>query len=282
MLHKFLVFMLLTSSICIGVNAQRGGRLGIVTGAASIQMVNADDNAADKTKLKSIATLGWQRGVELGYTWRYFGLSLQVMNSQFGQKYMIGSNFAQTKLNYTRPTLLFNFTSNPRNDIRFSGFLGGALGFLNSYSDVSQTVNPITGMLTTTTYSNKTFTINDTGKLNGTLSDGVYFKTDNSLVVGLGAEFRFSERWLVAVHGRLDYGIEKLENYDNLKLKYSIGNQDYSKDYQHWRGKPSKYEYSPFYSGVRKPSSNLAYGMYVSIKYIIPSQHILEYEMNGY
>jgi Outer membrane protein beta-barrel domain len=282
MLHKFLVFLMLSGAILPIVNAQRGGRLGIVTGAASISMVNADDNATDKAKLKAIPTLGWQRGVEIGYAWRYFGVSMQLMHSQFGQKYLLGSNFAQTKLNYTRPTVLFNFTSNPKNDIRFSGFLGTAIGFLNSYSDMVQTVNPVTGMMTTTTFANKTFKISDTGTLSGTISDNVYFKTDNSLVVGLGAEFRFAERWLVGVHGRLDYGLEKLENYDNLKKKYSIGNQNYSTDYLHWVGKPNKYEYAPFYNSVRKPSTNMAYGMYLSIKYIIPSKHILEYEMNGY
>jgi hypothetical protein len=270
--------------LCVGLhaNAQQGGRIGVIAGVANVSMVNADDAKTNPNILKMIPTFGFQKGLDAAYHWRYFGVGAQLMSSQFGQQYNYYGMHQQTRLNYIRPSFLVHFNSNPKHAIRFSGYVGGAYGILNNYKDVSQVANPLTKRITYTTYQNSEFSITDTSTISGTLDKGIYYASDASIIGALGADFRFNQRWLIGLHARVDYGMEKLENYEKIKQKYTINNTAYSYDFEPWRNKPSKYDNQPLYSGVRTPSSNLAVGVYISIKYLLLSDQVLEYERYGY
>ena len=280
-MHKiFRVLILL--ALTLPTFAQQGGRIGIISGVANTSMVNADDTKADDRVFKLLPTFGFSSGIELSYNWRYFGVGAQLMKSQAGQRYNYYGQTQETRLNYIKPTFLIHFNSNPKNPVRFSGYFGAAYGILNSYKEISQITNPVTRAITYSTIQNKEYTMQDTGFIAGTLSDGIYYKSDASVVAALGADFKWSNSWLFGIHARLDMGMEKLENYDKLKQKYTVGATTYTYDYEHWKYRPSKFDYQPTYNGVRATSTNMSMGIYVSIKYILMSKEVREYERYGY
>jgi hypothetical protein len=278
-LYSILVLLCIAASS----NAQQGGRFGVLSGVAFTSMQNADDNKVGVNTLRMVPTFGFQTGIELGYSWRFVGISAQLVKSQAGQRYTFFNQTQETRLNYLKPTVLVNFNSNPKHTIRFSGFLGGAYGILTSYKEISQITNPINKAIIYTTIHNNDFTIQqDTSTINGTFSNGIYYKSDAMVVGGLGLDCRLSEKLLLGIHARVDLGLEKLENYDVLKQKYTVNNVAYTYDYEYWRYRPSKYEYQTIYNGVRPGSANLLGGLYVSLKYIMMSKEVREYERYGY
>jgi hypothetical protein len=281
MIKYFSIIIVLLSSY-VGVFGQQGARVGLVTSANLISMVNADDAAASDNVLKQLPTFGMQNGLDVAYHWRFVGIGSQFLFSQNGQKYTFYGQRAETKLNYFKPTLLIHFNTNPKNDVRLSGYLGGAYGILRNYAEISQITNPVTKAITYSTYQNKNFSIIDTGNLNGTISEGIYYPSDASVVGALGLDFRMNTRWLMGIHFRIDLGMEKLENYNKVKLKYSIDNVPYSFDYEHWKNRASKFDEQNLYTAVRKPSTNLSYGAMISIKYLILNDAVREYERYGY
>jgi hypothetical protein len=264
------------------VSAQQGGRVGIIGGITKISMVNNDDAAANKKILQLLPTMGTNIGLEASYNWRFFGLGMQLMRSELGQNYNFYGQSAQTRLNYTKPCLFLAANSNPKNDIRFSMQLGAYYGILNNYSETSRILNPVTGNLNYTTFINKEFTITDTGMINGTIDKGIYFNSDAGAFGAIGVDVRFAPMWLVGIHARADYGMEKLENYEKQKQKYVIGEQTYSFDYEHWKGRTSKFDYQPTFTGVRTASTNMSMGVYISVRYLLMSQAVKEYEKYGY
>jgi hypothetical protein len=262
--------------------AQRGGRLGIIMGAAKTSINNADDKSAPADKLLPIGTAGFQRGVEVGYMWRFFGLSAQVMGSQFGQKYKLGNYNATTRLNYIRPTILLNGTTSTKKDFRLTAQIGGYLGMLTSYKDVVQGANAVTGEPEQTLIENLNYTVTGPNELDATVSKPIYYNSDAGLVFALGMEFRFTSRVIFGLQGRIDMGMETIENYDKMKLKYNLNETAYSVDYEHWRNTPYKYRTDLLYTGVRKPSTNAATGAYLTLRYVLQSRTVMEYEMDGY
>jgi hypothetical protein len=284
MLKKYTgVFVLLM--LVVAAKAQRGGRIGLVTGVTSISLRNADDAKANENVLKNAPTLGFHKGIEVGYNWRYFGVYSQFNWMQNGQNYRLGSNYANTRLNYFRPTVLFSVNSNPRKRIRFSAQLGAAYGILNNYKEYSNTISPTTLSQVYTEYNNTSYMqviSNDT--ITGNIGKGIYFKNDISAIIALGAEFRFAPNWIVGLHARVDYGLENLENYDRTTITYKQSGVtgEFKSDYEHWRYTPSKFSYDPFYFDVRKPSQNMSMGGFLSVKYILESKQILQYEMDGW
>jgi hypothetical protein len=262
--------------------AQRGGRLGVVMGAASVSINNADDKNAPDSVLLPIGTAGFQRGIEVGYMWRYVGISAQVMGSQFGQKYKLGNYNAKTSLNYIRPTILINATTTTKKDFRLTAQVGGYLGMLTTYKDVVQGANAITNEPEQTLIENFDYTTTGPDKLNATLSKPIYYNSDAGLVFALGGEFRFAPRWIFGMQARMDMGLETIENYDKLKFRYDLNGTPYSVDYEHWKNTPYKYRTDALYTGVRKPSTNSALGGYLTIRYVLQSRTVMEYEMDGY
>jgi hypothetical protein len=276
------LFSLVLCCVAITAQAQQGGRFGLLMGVNKVSMVNTDDDKVSTDILVKAPTFGFAKGIEAAYHWRWFGLGAQLTHAQTGQKYSYYGQTQETRLRYYKPTLLLHFNTNPKKDIRLSGFVGGAYGILNKYHEISQITNPVNGAITYTTFTNKEFSITDTGTITGTLSNGIYYNTDASFVAGLGVDFRLSTTWLFGIHYRMDMGMEKLENYDKIKQKYSINNVNYSYDYEHWKYRPSKYDYQPLYTGVRPASTNMAHGIYFSLKYLLLSEAVKEYERYGY
>jgi hypothetical protein len=281
MITSFRIFVLLLLSNTV-VHAQQGARIGFVSQAGIVGMVNADDDGADDAALKVLPTFGTQNGIDAAYHWRYFGIGAQLLYTRNGQKYNYFSQTAETKLNYIKPCLLIHFNTNPKNPVRLSGYVGGAYGALQNYAEISQITNPVTKAITYTTFKNNEFSIQDTGFVSGTLSEGIYYKSDASIVGSLGLDFRMSQRWLLGMHFRVDLGMEKLENYNKIKMRYEINNVPYTFDYEHWKNKITKFETQPLYNSVRKPSTNISYGVIVSLKYLILSEAVNEYERYGY
>jgi hypothetical protein len=280
---RSLLLVLGLTFICHSLLAQRGGRLGVVYGVARTSMMNADDSKADARVLKLLPTYGAQKGLEIGYGFRYFGISLQIMRNKYGQAYLRDNYLtARTSLTYTRPSVVLNFNSNPAKDVRFCGNVGVGYGFLNKLSDVANYHNPATGVITTASYSKTEYTITDTNVQKGFLSNSIYYNSDVTAFGSLGMEVRMNPRWLVAFTLRGDFGLEKLENYDAIKKTVLNGTTSTTSDYEHWRYSPTKYERDFMYSGVRAASNNFAAGMYISIKYVIPSKAIMDYEMSGF
>jgi hypothetical protein len=286
MKHQKLPFCiaLLVLLVCLhlGAHAQRGGRIGLVMGLANTKINNVNDANAPDEKLLPISTLGWQRGIEFGYSWRYFGIGGQLMGSQFGQNYKLGNTNGSTKLNYIRPTVLVNGTTNTKNNVR--GFIqfGGYYGILVTAKEMWTTRDPATGVLDQVTILNNLYTQTGTQNITGTLSNGIYYKSDAGVVAAVGGEFRFRPKWLIGITMRMDVGMESLENYNKEKLRYTVGTTSVSGDYEHWRNTPYKYRYESFYNGVRTPSTNSALGAYLSLKYVLQSNTVLLYEMDGY
>jgi hypothetical protein len=263
--------------------AQRGGRLGVVYGVANTKLMNADDQKAKENILKMLPTYGAQYALEAGYNWRYAGVFAQVMRNNYGQKYTRDGYLpAMTKLKYIRPVIGFNFNSDPAKDVRFVGCLGAGFGRLISYSDISNAYNPSTGRIATTTYSGTNITMTDTSTLSGQLNDGIYYNSDGNAFLGLGTEIRVDKRWLFGIMLRGDYGLEKVENYDVLKRTEIVNGAALTTNYEHWRYAPSKYERDYFYTNTRSASNNFAIGAYFSLKYILPSKALLDYEMDGF
>jgi hypothetical protein len=271
------------SFLSISAIAQRGGRLGMVYGVAKTSMQNKDDLAVDKKILQLLPTAGSQYGVEAGYAWRYFGVSMQIMRNHYGQAYLRDNYLtARTRLTYTRPSFILNFNSNPAKDVRICGYFGAGYGTLNKYKDVANYHNPATGAITTAEYANSNFTISDTNTVGGYLSSGIYYKSDVTAFGALGTEVRIDKRWLCNLMLRTDYGIEKLENYNKTKRTFVNGTATTTSDYEHWRYSTSKFERDVNYSTIRTASNNFAFGLYFGFKYIIPSKAILDYEIDGF
>jgi hypothetical protein len=276
--------ILLLSMLCASFNSygQRGGRVGIIMGAAAVGLGNANDDAAPDSMLARVPTKGFQRGVEVGYSWRYFGIGAQIMGSQFGQNYKVGQYSASTRLNYLRPTVVLTGTTNTKNDVRATIQIGGYYGALLNYTEQMRGVNPSTGVIDEVNITNTTYTQTGSQNINGTLSKGIYYNSDAGIMVAAGGEFRFKPHWLVGLQFRYDMGMEALENYETSKLTYDAGNTTIKQDYAHWQFMPYKYRYESFYNGVRTPSSNGAMGAYLSLRYVIQSNTVLMYEMDGY
>lgn len=280
---RSILIIITLSILSISTNAQRGGRLGATYGVASTQMSNANDAAADAKILKALPTAGSQYGLELGYMWRYFGISLQVMRNHYGQNYLRDNYLpASTKLTYTRPSFVVNFNSNPAKTVRLCGYGGLGYGLLNKYRETAAYHNPATGVIRTEEYTKSSFTISDTNTVSGFLNDNIYYRSDATAFGALGAEIRIDQKWLCNFMVRVDYGLEKLENYERMKRTVVNGSQTITTDYEHWRYAPSKFERDFMYTGVRTGSSNFATGIYFGVKYILASKAVLDYEMDGY
>jgi hypothetical protein len=277
--------------ICIGLFlvfaaqsfAQQGARVGLLTGVTSISMQNADDNAAKSRGLQLLPTYGFQFGGEFAYMFRYFGVGFQLTHTQAGQRYNYNDEFQKTSLRYIKPTLVAHFTSNPKNLVRFSGYVGGYFSSLYNYKEESQTNNPVTNAISYSTIHNNEYTVQDTGFARYQLNKGVYFATDAGLVAAIGADFRLDQNWMFGIHTRVDYGMEKLENYEKIKLTtIQDDGKTFTTDYEHWRRRRSKWDYQPGYNQVRASSTNMSYGVFISLKYILLSNAVKEYERYGY
>jgi hypothetical protein len=275
-----IIIICLFSNIAKG---QRGGRLGMVTGVSAISINNPNDLAADDKKLAVLPTKGVHYGVEVGYNFRYFGISAQLLRSQAGQKYLIGSSLPeQTRFVYAKPTILFHFNSNPKNDVRFSGYLGTAYGMMTKFTEDTYFPNPVTGQITTSNWTDKQLTLTDTGVIKADVTQQIYATSDLSLILALGTEVRLAKRWLLGMHARMDMGLQPIENLNKLTLKYQDADLGSVINYEHWKNTPYKYTKDLTYTKVRAESKNMSMGVFISLKYILFSGTIYDYEMEGY
>ncbi len=275
------IFILAIAVLFVFVaNAQQGGRISAFTGATKVSLTNADDSKA--AGLQLLPTAAAQYGVEVGYGWRYFGIGFQLARFTNGQRYNYYGQFQKTCLQYVKPSFLLRFNSNPKNDVQFTGFVGGYYAALTNYKDESQLVDPVTKAITYNTIANKTFSLQDTGSIAGTISNGIYYSSDAGAIAGIGLDFRLTQTWHLGISARVDIGVEKLENYDKMQQKYTIGKTAYTYDYEHWRYKPSKFDYQPLYNGVRASSTNMSTGVFVNLTYLLLSREVRDYERYGY
>ncbi len=269
--------------ITLNVFAQRGARIGFLMGVGKTSITSADDKAAPANTLKLLPSGGYSFGVEAGYHWRFMNASIQFAQTKNNQSYNYFGNNAYTSLNYFRPTALIGFNSNMNKNVRFIGQIGAAYGLLTSYKEVVRGFNPVTGAITYEEFSNTNYTFRDTNTTTGTLSEGLYYKSDISAIVAIGMEIRMSKRWNLTLQTRVDYGLEALENYNKIKTTTTVNEiTSTNPNYEHWRYTPYKFETDYFYNGVRKPSKNLSIGGFFSFKYSIPSKKILDIEMDEF
>jgi hypothetical protein len=277
------IHLIILCLIAFNLQAQRGARVGLLMGVSNTRLLNADDAKANKSLLKTVPSFGYTYGAELGYHWRFVNMAFQFSGSQNNQNYAMNGQHGKTTLNYARPTALIGFNSNMNKKTRFIAQLGAAYGFLTSYKEFESRTNPVTDQIEYTEFTNNTFTIRDTGLTSGTISEGLYYKSDISAILNLGVEVQLQKRWVMAVSLRTDYGLENLENYNKIDLKITSITPEYrNQAYEHWRYTPYKFDTDYFYNGVRTPSHNFAFGGFVSIKYSIPSKRILDIEMDEF
>jgi hypothetical protein len=267
------------------INAQRGGRLGVITGVSKISLNNANDKAAGESKLALLNTMGAHYGIEAGYHFRYFGVSAQLMRSQAGQKYMVGGiNPARTSFTYVKPTFLIHFNSNPKNEVRLSGYLGAAYAAMTNYYDIYTTPDPFTGGVRSAVWNNKNLTIaSDTGLLKGNVNQQIYNTSDVHLVAALGIDVRLATKWLLGVHTRMDMGMQPIDNLNKLSFKYENPLIPSDLTYEPWKNIRHRFAAPDLtYKTIRTETNNMSLGVFVSLKYLLFSAANYEYEMNGY
>ncbi len=275
-------FAILASLFSTNLQAQRGVRISAITGVSSISIKNAADASAKESVLKQLPTGGVHYGVEAAYHFRYFGIGMQLMRSQAGQKYMVDALYAaQTRFTYIKPTFLLHFNTNPANDLRLSGFAGVGYGLMNSFRETNYAPNAFGG-LTKYTWQDKTYTQQDTGTIVANVNQQIYGTTDMNIVGGLGVDIRMSKRWLLGIHGRVDLGNTVLENNSKLIAKFDDNKLPTNNAYQPWFGVPSKFHYDEDLIKIRTGSKNMSMGVFVSLRYMLFSASNYEYEMNGY
>ena len=264
--------------------AQYGLRFGLVGAVAFTGLKNSQDAGYDKKVLTLKPTTHFQRGIEFGYAWRYMGISSQLLWNTCGQKYTFGGNYAEDRLHYTSPSLQLNFNSNPRNDIRFSGYIGVAYGILTGYREVLQYSDPQTGALVKATIENNVGSVVDTNTITYNNSQWIYKKNDLSAYIGLGADFRLSKTMLLGVHARFNYGLQGIENNNKIPTKITSEGITYSSTIQPFYDIKAKFiaDTDPNKVISRTSTNNVSEGIYVSLKYMMHSKNPLHYEMDGY
>jgi hypothetical protein len=282
-MRKYLILVLIVFSIN-NLQAQVGARVGLINGIAISTMQNTDDAKAGEKILKTVSTPKHQFGIDAAYHWRWVGIGAQLLYARAGQNYNFYNQFATTRLNYLKPVLLFHFNSNPKKKIRMSGFVGGYYASLLNFTEYSQNANNADNSITNTyiTKNNIATLRNADTTLNAPLRGSIYYPSDAGVVFGIGADFRYARKWIIGLHARVDYGLEKLENYNSIQQVYVENGKEKTFSYEHWKYRPSKFDLQYSHPNVRASSTNLSYGLYLNVKYMLLSDNVYDYERYGY
>ncbi len=218
--------------------AQRGFDFGLKgTYQASAMLNQTDQDAGPELDFKN--KMGFGAGASIGYTFtKHIGAEIGILYSKQGWSYtgesgriatstngilIICDEFqglafyntipfsskytADISLTYLKIPLLFRYTGNSANRTYFSGFIGPQLNMLSS------AVTKVNG--TTTSFA-----------AYGIKNEDMYKKQTLSGVLGLGFGVRLPANLTVALHLRLDYGLndaeDKSKNGTMLGINYNM------------------------------------------------------------
>ncbi len=279
-MKKTLVVILL-SIINFQTSAQNEGRIGLFQGVSKTSLFNADDASFGDY----LPTIKPTVGVEAGYHFTLFhvlpmGLSLQFSRNSAGQNYRgyyvdSTSYYAYSRLTYLRAGLAWHLGTNPRRQVSLAFTYGANIGFLTDYQERYELIR----------YNNDRYILNinnndveihDTSDVKGTLTSPLYNKTDLNMFSSLGLNFLISKNWVFGFYGRLDYGLSPVEN-SSEKININFDTQPSSS--ANFKLFNTKYKYhGPTDDLVtHSPTTNIGYGLYLTLKYRIYNKEKIEF-----
>lgn len=272
-MNKYFKSLLILAIILLpffSARAQNEGRFGIYAGVGYSTLMNADDYSYGDY----LPTFKPTVGLSAGYFFTLFkalplGFSFQAERAHTGQNYRgyyvdSTSYYAYTRLNYYRIGFAFHAGTNPRRQVALTFSSGINFGFLSGYQDRYELIRYNNDRYILD-IKNDNVTIYDKVEKRGSLKAPYYNNFDMLSFTTLGLDFLLSSNTVFGFHGRLDYGFKPVEtnnaNAINLDtnpvqvIEFQPANLQYK-----YHG---PYDTKP----VRSTTTNLAIGMYLSLKY---------------
>jgi len=278
-MKKTLVVLFLTIT-CFGVSAQNEGRIGIFSGVSMTSLYNADDAGYGDY----LPTFKPTMGLEAGYHFTLFkmlpmGISVQFANNKMGQNYRgfyadSTSYYAYSRLNYLRSGLALNFGTNPRRQVALAMSVGANIGFLTGYQERYELIRYNNDRLILD-INETDVTLNDTAEIKGTLTSPMYNKTDMCAFGTLGLDFIIAKNWVFGFYGRFDYGLSSVENQSKMNINYDTEPSS-SSNYKIFNT-VVKYHGPTDDKITHSTTVNLAYGVFLTLKYRIYNKEKIEF-----
>lgn len=250
--------------------AQNEGRFGVFAGMNRTMLNNADDKAYGDL----LPTYKPTVGIDAGYHFTLFkrlpaGLSAQFAYNQMGQNYRgfyadSTSYYAYNRLNYMRLGMAVHFGTNMRRQVALTFSGGMTYGFLTGYQDKYELIRYNNERLILE-INNTEVTYKDTFTKTGTLSKPLYNNTDMSVFGTLGLDFLAGENMVFGVNFRFDYGMDPVETSGKMNINYT-GEQTTTQEFLPYNVKV-KYRGPTDVNIVRAQTTNLSYGIFLSVKY---------------
>jgi len=277
---KRIITILFLSLATYPLFAQHEGRLGILGGINYTSLQNAKDAAFGDYLPTFKPTLG----VEAGYYFTIFkklpiGFSVQLTRNMLGQNYNGNyqdstSFYAYSRLNYFRPGFAFHAGSNMRRLVAFTFSAGASIGFLTDYQERFELLR----------YNNDRYIldvkntdveVSDTINVNGKITSPLYNQTDFSIFGTLGVDFMLTKKIVLGLNLRTDMGMTSLENRNLINLTLQTN-------------PPTNVQFLPYnldvkYRGPvsltakRDVTTNLSYGVFMSVKYRLFNPEKIEF-----
>lgn len=277
---KKTIAVLCLSIVYLHVLAQNEGRIGIFSGVNQTMLFNADDAKFGDY----LPTIKPTIGVEAAYHFTAFkhlplGISLQLTRSSLGQNYRGAyvdstSYYAYSRLTYVRPGLALHFGTNPRKQVSLEMTAGINYGFLTGYQERYELIR----------YNNDRFILDikdnevtkyDTSEVTGTLTSSLYKKTDKAAFGSLGLNFLIARDWVFGFFGRLDYGLDDVENKSKININYDT-QPSTSENFKLFNSKV-KYHGPVSDQITHSKTTNLSYGVFLTLKYRIFNKEKIEF-----
>jgi hypothetical protein len=262
------------------VFAQNEGRLGFFTGINNTRLSNPQDKAFGDY----LPTFKSNLGIDAAYHFTLAKVIASALGSEFsftslGQNYRGAyqdgtSYFAYSRLRYVRMGLYFNVGTPMRKTVAVTYGAGLSYGFLSGYQDRYELVrNNNSRYIIDVKNTNIEFT--DTSTVKGALSAPLYNKTDLTFFNKLGVDFLFGENLVFSIYGRMDMGLQGVENL--TKFTYtSLTTPSITADYKPYHS-VLKYRTPVTTTIKRSETKNVYGGIYLALHYRIWDKNKTEY-----
>ena len=274
------LFIVIFSLVFHHSYSQNEGRVGIFAGINRTSLSNAKDKAAGDW----MPTFKPSIGLEAGYYYTLFkklpmGFNTQISYTQLGQNYNgdyadSTSFYAYSRLNYLRIGLGMHFGSNMRRQVAFTLDAGVNYGMLLNYQERYELIRYNNDRFILDA-QNTDFNVYDTVSRVGTLTAPLYNKTDLTVYGALGLDFLLSKRIVFGFCGRMDMGMNTVENSaTKINVNYN-SNPPQTESFAPFNT-PSKFRGPVDAKIKRDKTTNQYYGIYFSFKYRLFNEEKIE------
>lgn len=188
-------------------------------------------STGDYNTMKKSFTFGFEGGVNGGYNFTdNLGVSIGMFYSMQGQNYKglsvtvpYGTNTLtqDIKLSYLKIPFRFNFNTDPKKSISFTGFAGFYLGFLTGYKQTNEWVSSDShNDPATVVMKGKTITYTQGGTEQYDLVGKPFKSTNFGMTLGAGVQKKLSEKLFLQLMLNYQLGFGDIKNVSS-QIRFS-------------------------------------------------------------